>query len=532
MTGYRQFINKIWNASRFVLMHVGDLPDAAGRYRRSSELEPVHRWILHRLNLRHARGERGVRELPVRCRRRPPVPFLSGTSTRTGTSRWSRATSRRAGPSATRRAPCSLEVHDAVLRLLHPIIPFVTEELWQKLPRRAEDGRTVTLAPFPAYRAAWVDDQAVADIDSAPGDRHDDPDGSRRAGREAVGQGERDDRGCGRAGTRRARARCRLRALAGGAVEPRRSRRRVAVRPDLVTRLLREMRVHIDMPHGDHAAELAKLHRKLEEQQRRAGHGSTRQLANEDFVAKAPAAVVEADAGPARPPRSRDGQDRCDGQGTGRVRPPPRRAVRCRRAESLAGARPARVVRSRTSCTSTSVGSTNDVANRLALAGARRRHDRGGRGADGRPGAHGTHVVLAARGGPVRVGRHPAGCGAADGALHARGRRGARGGPPAGHGSAGRRSSGRTTWWSEGRKICGILAEGHAAQRLVAARGRRLRHQPARRRVSRRTSPDGPHRSRPNSAVPSSAAWCSPRRWPRWRTQYERPSGVAGSMLS
>ena len=51
-----------------------------------------------------------------------------------------------------------LEVHDRVLRLLHPIIPFVTEELWQHLPRRAADGQTITLAAYPQVRADWVDE--------------------------------------------------------------------------------------------------------------------------------------------------------------------------------------------------------------------------------------------------------------------------------------------------------------------------------------------------------------------------------------
>ena len=57
-----------------------------------------------------------------------------------------------------------VEVHDRVLRLLHPIIPFVTEELWQHLPRRAEDGQTITLAAFPAVRADWVDAGVEAEI--------------------------------------------------------------------------------------------------------------------------------------------------------------------------------------------------------------------------------------------------------------------------------------------------------------------------------------------------------------------------------
>ncbi|MGE5360808.1 MAG: class I tRNA ligase family protein, partial [Bacteroidales bacterium] len=59
-----------------------------------------------------------------------------------------------------------LEVHDRILRLLHPIIPFVTEELWQHLPRRAADPQTITLAAFPSVMPEWNDGQAVADVDA------------------------------------------------------------------------------------------------------------------------------------------------------------------------------------------------------------------------------------------------------------------------------------------------------------------------------------------------------------------------------
>jgi valyl-tRNA synthetase len=49
---------------------------------------------------------------------------------------------------------------------LHPIVPFVTEEIWQRLPRGAEDGRTITLAAFPAAVPAWRDEEAVAEVEA------------------------------------------------------------------------------------------------------------------------------------------------------------------------------------------------------------------------------------------------------------------------------------------------------------------------------------------------------------------------------
>jgi valyl-tRNA synthetase len=73
------------------------------------------------------------------------------------------------GAESERAVAVLLEVHDRLLRMLHPFIPFVTEEVWQALPPRAGDGvaaagtgRTITLAAFPAPVAAWADDDAVA----------------------------------------------------------------------------------------------------------------------------------------------------------------------------------------------------------------------------------------------------------------------------------------------------------------------------------------------------------------------------------
>jgi valyl-tRNA synthetase len=60
---------------------------------------------------------------------------------------------------APRARAVLLEVLDASLRLLHPIMPFVTEEIWQKLPH---EGPSLMLARYPAWDAAKVDAPAEA----------------------------------------------------------------------------------------------------------------------------------------------------------------------------------------------------------------------------------------------------------------------------------------------------------------------------------------------------------------------------------
>ena len=168
LRAYRQFINKIWNASRFVLMNLPatlhERPDVPP----FPELELIHRWMLHRTSELaqevHSALE-GFR-FDVAADRlyhffwheyadwyiELVKPSLQGD-----------------GPVRDQAVAVLLEVHDEILRMLHPFIPFVTEEIWQVLPQRIDDGRapgkgqqTITLARFPTARADWRDEQAVS----------------------------------------------------------------------------------------------------------------------------------------------------------------------------------------------------------------------------------------------------------------------------------------------------------------------------------------------------------------------------------
>ena len=160
--GYKNFCNKLWNAARYVLMNTESLDDG------DIELSAADRWIAARLdetvadvhdhfaNYRLDLAAQAVYEFTWHefcdwyLELSKPVLQSDEAS----------ATLQR----GTRRT--LVEVLEALLRLLHPLMPFITEEIWQQVAGRAGiDGETIMLRPFPAATDSSRDPAAVDDIE-------------------------------------------------------------------------------------------------------------------------------------------------------------------------------------------------------------------------------------------------------------------------------------------------------------------------------------------------------------------------------
>ena len=165
--GYRNFCTKLWNATRFVLMNVEGKDCGVG----ATANEPmqfsfVDKWIISEF-------ERTVKEVTTAYE----DYRLDNAANAIYSFVWNQycdwyvelSKVQRRGSEAEQRATrhTLVTVLEAVLRLAHPIIPFITEELWQKVSvtagvRKADEDAFLMLQTYPTFDAAKVDADAVA----------------------------------------------------------------------------------------------------------------------------------------------------------------------------------------------------------------------------------------------------------------------------------------------------------------------------------------------------------------------------------
>ncbi len=174
--GYRNFCNKLWNATRFVLMNCPGNDEANGLAPCDNQcgpegyldFSPADRWIVSQLQRTEAEVAKGFQNYRFNNIASSIYQFvwdeycdwyleLAKVQLQTGTPAQQRATRR-----------TLLRVLETILRLAHPLIPFITETLWQTVgPKSGKElakqaKQTIALQPYPASQPEKIDEQSEA----------------------------------------------------------------------------------------------------------------------------------------------------------------------------------------------------------------------------------------------------------------------------------------------------------------------------------------------------------------------------------
>ncbi|WP_134016265.1 valine--tRNA ligase [Modicisalibacter xianhensis] len=297
LDGFRNFCNKLWNASRYVLMNTEG--EDVGVDNGDVELSLADRWIVSRLQQTETQVSKALEEYRFDHASQALYEFVWNEYCD-----WYLELSKpvlwddNASPVAKRGTRRTLvRVLEAILRLAHPMIPYITEEIWQRVAplagkARGDGSASIMNQPWPQPESGKIDEQAERDIEwlkgvivavrnvraemnIAPGKPLD----------VLLTKGSDADR------QRLEKNRPFLAKLAKLSsaewlTDP-------AEAPLSATQLVGEMEVLVPMADLiDKDAELARLAKELDKQDKFIA-GIERKLGNDGFVAKAPAEVVE-----------------------------------------------------------------------------------------------------------------------------------------------------------------------------------------------------------------------------------------------
>ncbi|MBT8352948.1 MAG: class I tRNA ligase family protein, partial [Desulfofustis sp.] len=156
--GYRFFINKIWNAARFAQMHVGDCNDEVRKaVETPAELPLVHQWILSRTARTIDEVRTGLDEYHFNTVASANYQFIWHEFC-DWYLEWIKADLYSDDETVKQQARgVLLLVLETILKLIHPVIPFVTEEIWSVLPG---ERKVLMLEPYPERQDGWLNETA------------------------------------------------------------------------------------------------------------------------------------------------------------------------------------------------------------------------------------------------------------------------------------------------------------------------------------------------------------------------------------
>ncbi|GAB4240310.1 MAG: valine--tRNA ligase [Acidobacteriota bacterium] len=165
MAGYRAFCNKIWNAARFLLLNLQSTEpvdeEIVARLVEGGELELHHRWLLSRIQAVVADTRRDLDRFYVHEASNRLYHFFWDEFCDWYIELIKEDFQGEDSDRRRRAEQVACLALETVLRLLHPFIPFLTEEIWQKVPHV---GETIMLRPYPQPRQAWADPAAESQM--------------------------------------------------------------------------------------------------------------------------------------------------------------------------------------------------------------------------------------------------------------------------------------------------------------------------------------------------------------------------------
>ncbi|MCS6288699.1 MAG: valine--tRNA ligase [Nitrospira sp.] len=156
--GYRNFTNKIWNAARFLLMHLGgervEVPAAQRSF--------PDRWILSCLNATIATVTHELEQYRFDRASSAIYQFIWHEYCDKYIEMIKPALKDQASEQAKTTRQTLAETFETMMRLLHPFMPFISEEIWQTLPH---EGTSIVRKPYPTVRSDWDDKTAEEEFE-------------------------------------------------------------------------------------------------------------------------------------------------------------------------------------------------------------------------------------------------------------------------------------------------------------------------------------------------------------------------------
>ena len=161
--GYRNFCNKLWNATRFVLMNCEDQDNGFGKCTDGYlEFSQADRWIVSILQKTESNVERNFSEYRFDLLAQEIYQFvwdeycdwyleLAKVQLQNGNEAQKRATRR-----------TLVSILETILRMSHPLMPFITEEIWQIIgPMLGKNADSIMLEPYPVAKKEKIDEVSI-----------------------------------------------------------------------------------------------------------------------------------------------------------------------------------------------------------------------------------------------------------------------------------------------------------------------------------------------------------------------------------